>query len=494
MPISKKITLWYVGLLVVLTLGIGAAATMTMYLTLIASIDRTLEDTADEVIRNSRSFHSDDAEQQIGVRLPELDIFRMSGVYVQVWQLWDGGGLETPRLAASSTNLGNHTLPLDAIHLSADAPMVSEQDINGVPHRVLTRPVWLAQGEQFGNVQVAASVHTVKQAIQRLWVIMAAGASFSVLMAMLLGMLVSRMALRPLRAVTLAAASIADTEDLRTRIQWQGPKDELGQLASVFNHMMDRLEHLFSVQRRFVADVSHELRTPLTSIRGNIEIIKRYGMDQEAIDAIDNEANRMARLVNDLLMLARADNGELKITLTPTDLDTIVSEVYRESKVLAKDRPMTIRMGQFQPLRVNGDGDRLKQLLLNLVSNAIKFTPDGGTITLHLYEEAGQACVQVVDTGIGIKSEDLERIFDRFFQADTSRVYRGDSSAGLGLSIVKWIADAHDGTITAESEVGKGTAFTLLLPLLDPPLVHRQQTRRSVRLLGQPRGEKQPEA
>ena len=233
---------------------------------------------------------------------------------------------------------------------------------------------------------------------------------------------------------------------------------------------MARLEHLFSVQQRFVADVSHELRTPLTAINGNVEVIKRYGMDQESLDAIESEAQRMSRLVNDLLLLARADNGELKLNVEELDLDILIGEAYREARILAKDRDLKVSVVDFEPVRIKGDADRLKQLLSNLLSNAIKFTPDGGQITLNLRKTEHTAVIQVQDTGLGIGPEHLQRIFDRFYQADASRVKMvTGEGAGLGLSIAQWIAQAHGGKIEVESAQGEGTTFTVTIPHIEEP-------------------------
>jgi signal transduction histidine kinase len=303
-----------------------------------------------------------------------------------------------------------------------------------------------------------------------------------------LGWGLANRALKPIGDITRAASQIARTEDLSTRLPWNGPMDELGLLTSVFNHMMNRLEHLFSVQKRFVADVSHELRTPLTAIRGHLELIKRYGMDAESLEACESEVERMSRLVTDLLLLAKADYGGLTLNLEPLDLDTIVSEVFREARVLAKDRNLKLTVREFEPVRVNGDADRLKQLMLNLISNALKFTPDGGEIAINLHKNLRTAVIEVQDTGVGISKEDMQRVFDRFFQTDSSRVRgvagRGEG-VGLGLSIAKWIAKAHGGQITVTSEVGVGTTFSVVIPHLEDPsdITNAQVTRPRMRLL-----------
>src|SRR5205085_6254697 len=218
----------------------------------------------------------------------------------------------------------------------------------------------------------------------------------------ILGWILANSVLKPIDDITRSAAQITAAADLKTRLTWNGPMDELGRLVLVLNKAMERLEHLFTVQQRFVADVSHELRTPLTAISGNVEVIKRYGMDQESIDAIESEAKRIARLVNDLLLLARADNGELKLNLEELDLDIVVGEAYREARILAKDRDLRVTVVNFEPVRINGDAQRLKQLLSNLLANAIKFTPDGGQIIINLRKTEHDAILQVQDTGLGI--------------------------------------------------------------------------------------------
>jgi signal transduction histidine kinase len=190
-------------------------------------------------------------------------------------------------------------------------------------------------------------------------------------------------------------------------------------------------------------------------------------MDPAALEAIQLEAERMSRMVNDLLLLARADNGELKLDLFPIDLDTVVLHVYEQSRFLIQDRRLDVKLGYVEPVRVHGNTDRLVQLLLNLVSNAVKFTPDGGRITLSVYPQGEHAILEVSDTGRGIHPDDLPRIFDRFYQADHSRAHHSNSDgAGLGLSIAKWIVEAHGGAIEVRSALQKGTTFTVRLPAI----------------------------
>ena len=468
MSIRTKLILWYSGLLAVIIVMFGVAVYGVTRWALLSTIDRTLESSIEQVLENSRAsaIGQFGPPGQVTVALPQLDAFALSGVLVQVWDL----SASSPTLVTTSGNIDDYRQPLDESMLQSvnDAEMsqslYSTITKNASEWRVLTHSldIW---GLRIA-FQVSTSSQAVAQASKVLVVIMTGGGACGLLASVGLGFWLSSRALKPINQITGAAAKIAAADDLKTRLPWNGPMDELGRLTSVFNQMMSRLEHLFSVQQRFVADVSHELRTPLTAIRGNLDLIKRYGMDKDSFEAIESETDRMARLVTDLLLLARADYGGLTLELEPLDVDTVVSEVYREARVLAKAHDIKVQILDFEPVRVNGNADRIKQLLLNLVSNALKFTPPEGTITLNLRLEDYDCVLEVADTGIGISPEDQQRIFDRFYQADASRTRVTGEGAGLGLSIAKWIVDAHHGTIGVRSELGKGTTFFIKIPAL----------------------------
>jgi signal transduction histidine kinase len=266
--------------------------------------------------------------------------------------------------------------------------------------------------------------------------------------------------------VTKTARSISRSGDLGRRLEQPRTLDEVGRLAQTFNEMLARIEGLFRAQQRFVADVSHELRSPLTAIRGNLDLLERGAADdpaarQEALGAMDVEVQHMSRLVADLLTLARADAG-VPIEKQPVELDTILLDVYRHARLTAQG--VTISIANEDQVTVQGDPDRLKQLFLNLTDNALKYTPAGGRVTLAWERADGWVRVAVADTGIGIAPENLPHLFERFYRADKARS-REQGGTGLGLAIAKWIAEAHGGKILVESQVGKGSTFTVLLPL-----------------------------
>ena len=495
MTIRHKLILWYSGLLAVIFIIFGVGIFAITRWVLVNSVDSALHETVTEVVKNTHinRYGEFGGPSSINITVDEIDIFRASGVVVQVWEVGADAGLTL--LGASSNDYSEPLDPSDleeeAQHVLDGGPMSvlpSDVYVNGTQWRILTQPFDLARFDKRIVIQAAIPLDTVNQATRGLLSILIFSTIFALIGSIALGWQLSNRAVKPIEAITEAASRIATTEDLSTRLPWDGPEDELGRLTSVFNHMMNRLEHLFSVQKRFVADVSHELRTPLTAIKGHLELIKRYGMDDESMEAVYGEVDRMSRMVSDLLLLAKADYGGVTLNLEPLDLDTVVSEAYREARVLAKDMNLRITIHDFQPVRANGDADRLKQLLLNLVSNAIKFTPQGGEVAINLRKNLRTAVMEVQDTGIGISAEDKQRVFDRFFQVDSSRV-RGVSGrgegVGLGLSICKWIAEAHGGQITVESEVGVGTTFSVTIPHLEDPkdVLNEQVTRPRLSLL-----------
>lgn len=230
-----------------------------------------------------------------------------------------------------------------------------------------------------------------------------------------------------------------------------------------------RLRSMIEVQKRFVSDASHELRAPLTAIQGNIELLKKYPRmpaedKQEALDEAQREAQRLGRLVSDLLALARSDAGA-QLRLGMVRLKPLVMQSWSEAHHLIKGQHLILQ--EVEDFEMEGNADRLKQLLIILLDNAIKYTPDDGKVTLSLTCENGHALLKVQDTGIGISKEDLPRVFDRFYRADPSRTrdQEDPGGSGLGLSIAQWIVEQHKGQIRLDSELGKGTRVTVQLPL-----------------------------
>jgi signal transduction histidine kinase len=269
-------------------------------------------------------------------------------------------------------------------------------------------------------------------------------------------------ALSPVKKVTATAQGIASSSDLTRRVNYRGPQDEIGQLAATFDRMIEQLDGLLRSQRSFVADASHELRGPLTVIRGNLDLLRRNLSEedrQESIRALEAEAARMARVVNDLLVLAEVESGPLE-QQQMVSLKDMILDAQDRALLLAGDRHIVIE--RQDDLWVKGDAHKLEQLVGNLVGNAIKYTPEGGTISLSLFQDGDWARLDVADTGIGISPEHLPHIFDRFYRVDKARS-RAGGGTGLGLAIVKGIALQHGGKVTVTSKPGKGSTFTVWL-------------------------------
>jgi signal transduction histidine kinase len=244
--------------------------------------------------------------------------------------------------------------------------------------------------------------------------------------------------------------------------------DELGRLSITINDMIRRLHDSFARVRQFSADASHELRTPLTIMRGEIELGLRSPKSleeyRELLESTLEEIMRLTTIVDNLLTLEKADQGTGGANFSEVDLQALVEELYEDTELLAARKSIAIRLRTSTPITIVGDRGRLRQLFLNLVDNAIKYTPDGGGVSLALERHDGAAVFEVSDTGVGIAADDLGKIFDRFYRVDKARS-RELGGSGLGLSIAKWIAELHRGTITVRSEPRKGSTFTVTLPI-----------------------------
>jgi signal transduction histidine kinase len=276
----------------------------------------------------------------------------------------------------------------------------------------------------------------------------------------------------PVERLINEVEAITDGRSLHRRLPSDLGNDELSRLGSTLNEMIARLETSFSALRRFTADASHELKTPLTVLRADVErAMHPHAAGSERMQALEEalqESARMADLVDSLLTLARADEGRFDLHREPVALGPLVRDVYETAMILGEDAGQTVTMSVLEEAMVPGDARRLRQLFLNLVTNAIKYTPRGGKVELSLSRRVGgEVTFTVRDTGIGISAADLPYVFDRFWRADRARSRGSERTGfGLGLAISQWIAQAHGGRITAQSRLGRGSAFTVTLPVL----------------------------
>jgi two-component system, OmpR family, sensor kinase len=290
-------------------------------------------------------------------------------------------------------------------------------------------------------------------------------------------------ALRPLDFVTTEVGAITDGRSLHRRLPVEDSGDELARLAGTLNAMIGRLETSFGALRRFTADASHELKTPLTVLRANVEraMVVQPGSPDHlvALEEALQEITRMADLVDSLLTLARFDEGRFDLHREPIDLEPVVRDVFETAVILGEAAGLQIELPVLEPAVVMGDATRLRQLFLNLITNAIKYTPRGGTVEVSLRRAEETVAFAVRDTGIGIAAADLPYIFDRFWRADRARSRRQMGEGvpperggfGLGLAISQWIAQAHGGTLSVVSRLTRGSTFTVTLPIPTPEMV-----------------------
>jgi len=356
--------------------------------------------------------------------------------------------------------------PLDPMGLETGQVMFNSAFSREVHVRVLTLPVETRRGPsgvvQIGmNLAIVDATQTVLASVLIILALVSMGLS-----AMVASLIVNR-ALAPLAAATQVATTITQADDLSRRIPLREgqAEDEIHALIHAFNETLARMEKLFTTQRRFVADVSHELRTPLTVIKGEVSLLRKMGeMDEESLSSIESEVDRLTRLVGNLLLLAQAESGRLPLELKPFELDTLVLEVFQQTRVLAGER-LTVHLTEIDQVLLTGDRDRLKQVFLNLLGNAVQYTPAGGTVTMSLKKIGEQARIIINDTGPGIPAQDLAHIFERFYRGERSRKRSQGTGFGLGLSIAQWIVKAHQGTIEVSSREGEGTTFCVWLPV-----------------------------
>lgn len=457
MSLRLRLTLLYSTLMGAILLVISAAVTLVITALLLNQVDETL-DAAQQVVINKIEVTQ---LGQIESKLVPTDV--ASNVYMQIW------GLNGDMQSSFGTLNSFGAIPFHEAGLRVDHP--GFYDLTGPDWHIRVLNIPLVQnGYKVATLQLASKLDGVDAARKSLTDILSIIWIVAVLFSGMAVWVTMGQTLKPLGAITETVEQINRADDLSRRIPYSGPDDdEIGSMVGSFNQTLERLEVLFTSQQRLLADVSHELRTPLTVIKGNVDLMRRMkSLDAESLASIDQEAGRLTRLVGSLLLLAQAESGKLALIMTKIELDLLLTEVFQEMSILAGGK-VHVHLNEIDQVYVNGDRDRLKQVFINLVANAIQYTPQGGDVYLSLEKTKGQARVIVRDTGPGIPGEDLPHIFERFYRAEKSRTRGKTTGFGLGLSIANWIVEKHGGRIEVVSQEGKGTTFAIWLPLFGNP-------------------------
>jgi two-component system, OmpR family, sensor kinase len=466
MSLRLRLTLVYSGMLgsAVLLLSIVVYALVSLLFT--NFIDQELQNGAEQIITN---LQADD----IGGIEISADPFPISDDLL--FQIWSMEG----QLLDYSVNASDFTSALDEESLSQGEVIFSEDTIDQELYRVISVPLEV-QGQPYGWLQVGFPMAEIRYTLGLLQVVFGISAMFAIVVSVMVGWIVIGQALSPLVTMADIAKQITSMDDLSQRIPvsagWSG---EIGDLVLTFNQTFVRLERLFHTQRRFLADVSHELRTPLTVIKGNVGLMRLMKtFDEESLNSIDREVNRLTRLVGDLLLMAQAEAGQLPLAMVNVDIDELLFEIFEEMKVISGGKH-AIRIGSIEPAMVIGDRDRLKQVLLNLGVNAVNYTPEGRGIELSLGTRGDWVEIVVSDEGRGIPKEELGSLFERFYRGEKSRTRSAELTGfGLGLPIAYWIVRSHGGRIDVDTQEGKGTTFTVWLPRSQMEISPRSQKNR----------------
>lgn len=456
LSIRWQLTIWYGAVLSALIVVFSGAVFLLMQHHLLALTDAALaEESADLASDVGRCQSPVDFPKELGLRYAshegyEFQVSTVKGV-----------------ILFRSDELGQETLPIPEIPSSSARPAYASLALNRLGRwRMASRGVSGSTGPLI--VQAAVSLKPNDEAVRELVAVLLLAGPLTLAGAVVGGYWLARQALAPVDRMVATAQEITATR-LDRRLDAPNPRDELGRLASTFNDMFARLQRSFEEVRRFTADAAHELRTPLAVMRTEAEVVLRAPRDPErdgrALEDLLEEIDRLTRLVTQLLFLCREDSGVGVGSLLPVHLESMIREVGDHMQVVADEKGVFLRVDSQQLGPVRGDADRLRQLLFNLLDNAIKYTPTGGTVTIRGESSNGTASVEVTDTGIGIPAEHLDRVFDRFYRVDPSRS-QNEAGTGLGLAICRSIAEAHEGDLKIESTSGRGTRMTLTLPTI----------------------------
>jgi two-component system OmpR family sensor kinase len=460
--IGARLTIWYTSLLTLTFLLLGGIAFGLLAYSLSRDMDTALEGVAEVLAERARVEGSAVFPSDVDELFRRFFGFSPLDRHIE---MFDPRGRRDPRQPPShSSQL--HLSPKALKNASQGLPTFETVESTGsYPERVLTTPV-IRAGRVTNLVQVGMSLENMYKTRRRFILIMAAMLPFGLLLAGGGGWLLARRALKPVDRMTQAARRISG-EHLDERLQEMGSGDELDRLAKTLNEMLGRLDGAFHQMRQFSADASHELQTPLTILKGEMEVALRSPRTpeeyQRVLESGLEEIDRISHLVEGLLLLARADAGVLRLDLRPVELKELLQEIYEQMRVVAEDHSVSLQTASMEAVSIQGDREHLRRLLLNVVDNAIKYTPAGGRVSLSLQRDGKWALLKISDTGIGLSQEEQKRSFSRFHRATEARS-RDEKGVGLGLSIARSVAETHGGRIQVESTPGQGSTFTVFLP------------------------------
>ena len=458
--IKFRFTIWYLLVLAVLLGALSAGVYFYLSRSLYRSLDDSLELRSQQICSVPpvlESIWHGEFQEELGEIV--MLYFYTGSQLVQV---------SPPEMSVSLSQ----EFIYEAINGRSSFATIEAADGQGL--RLLAVPIHLGipglpLSSQPGALIIGRSTKQIDQALHGLVRTLAIADALALAVAAGGGIFLARRALKPVDKIAETAQEIGET-DLSRRIN-VNTKDELGRLAATLNAMIGRLEKAFQRQKQFTSDASHELRAPLAVIEAESSLAlqkERPPSDyRQSLETISQESKQMSSLIEQLLTLARADAGKEQWNFTDVNLGRAITNLSADVEVLCQEKGLSCQLGQIQDLVVKGDAARLRELFMNLLDNAIRYTPAPGTVSVSLHREGEMAIVAIKDTGVGIAAEDMPFIFERFYRVDKARS-RAQGGTGLGLAICRYIAEAHGGKIEVESQVGVGSTFSVWLPLLSP--------------------------
>jgi heavy metal sensor kinase len=478
--IRTKLTLWYTALLGIMLLSFGGISYFFTKSTLSDNLDRSLhsevkwvnefiEPKAKKVrLKRSALLELQQLKKSAPAPTETEQISTDSAAVDAIWNQIYQHTILSPRrqyiqildrngdLLYRSPSLGKESLQFTDVPYGWIKVVTTYND-EGRELRIASTQ------NDFVKILVAYPLEELNEALDGIFLIFRILAPVALLISIIGGWFLAHRSLKPVDTITKTAREIS-AQNLNQRLPAQVVDDELGRLTATFNDMIGRLQESFAQIQQFSADASHELRTPLTIMRGEIEVALRRrrlpAPTRELLTSVHDELVRLSSIVESLIILVKTESGRLAFQFSNIALDEMVRGLTEDARVLASKKKITVEILRMDPVSIRGDAPRLRQLFLNLIENAVKYTPQHGAVTFTLTRENDRAVVSIGDTGIGIPKRDLQKVFDRFY-----RVKSDGSGSGLGLAIAKWIAEAHHGTIQVSSREKKGSTFTVTLPL-----------------------------
>ena len=461
LPIKWRLTVWYGGVLSLILIIFASGIFIYFKNSLQDSIDAKIRSIGEVLSSSMTEAHGASVFGNFERYLENVLGRKPKGKFIQIM---DTSG----RIGAKMSDIEGEALPtsFNALERAMRGEIVYETIERTKPRlRMVTIPI-MDNKKVTSVVQVGTSLEDFDETIRKLLLIMIISIPTSIIVTIVFGYFMAKKALRPVDQIRRAAVKISSS-NLDEKIDITGRRDELGRLAETFNAMIGRLKDAFQRINQFSIDVSHELKTPLTILKGETEVALRKEREKDDYQKLLlsnlEEIDRMSCIIDDLLLLSKADTKEIKLNMEEVALRDLIMDVCMNMKVVADKKSVELQINELEDVRLRGDELKLRRMLLNVVENGIKYSHVGGKVSVSSYVNDGYARIDVKDDGIGISEEDIKYVFDRFYRADRSR--KRESGSGLGLSISRWIAGAHKGSIEVNSQPTQGSVFTIKLPI-----------------------------